>query len=290
LTDSDLPDKPAKGLESIMGSFSGVELKTKLYVAGRHYASKGLDANKEFILNAPPGSVGRDAIRGAVQGVKVEDAPELFDFLAQNESEIGGSVELAQHEMIAGWANEDFGGAWEFLLQRGTDEERKDWLRSALFAGKPEEMIPKVWALEDLSLRQYLLATPGSIKAHINAGRFEILEAIDGQLEDRRVSHALLVTVDSSSDTSAAITAMREPKTNSKVLIEAVSRWTSRDMNAALKYLGSIEDPVLTSSVIELTYKTIAKFDHPAAVEWANEIQDPERKEAVLKELNNNSE
>ena len=282
-----LPDSPAAGIEQLRKEYSGRELGSKLWKAGKYYARMGPESAKDYIMNVPPGSAGQSALTGAVHGISPEYAPEIFSFMIDNAQAINEEmVGVALFDLIDMWAGKEFEASWDFVSQQGTAEQRASWLEAVLAAGSPEEIFSKVESVEDPSLRRKLLASPSSLKAHVNNGRFEIFGELDSVLQDRTVSRRLLTIVEESNHGPAAIGAMHKAQLSDPGLVAtAVARWAARDTNAALEFLTKTGDPQLTSDAIERSYRTILKYDPEAAAAWVEKIRDPKRRASIQAEL-----
>jgi len=280
-----LPADPILGIAQLQAKYSGKELGSKLWAAGRFYSRQGMEAVQAFILNAPPGVVGRQAVSGAAQGIPPEQAPELFAFLNAHSSELGERcVRGGLLDLFHLWGERHFDRAWAFAGEQEVAHQTKvDWMAIALHGADEEAVIPTVNAIEDPELRQTLLGSRASVEAYMEQGNYEIYSILEGQFGNRDVFHRLHWQIENGGHTKEAITALHAANlSDPKLLNAAVSTWVGRDTNAALDFLSSTENPALVSAVIEKSYNNIAESDLEAAIKWAEQIRDPQKRAQIV--------
>jgi hypothetical protein len=71
----------------------------------------------------------------------------------------------------------------------------------------------------------------------------------------------------------------------STTMASAIRRWTEQDFNAAANHLGNMDrGPARDQSIKEFA-GAVATMEAPSAARWALEIEDPNLRQAALREI-----
>lgn len=269
--------------------FSGLDLGYKLEELGRSYGSADFDTIKNFILTAPPGTVGEMALTGLMKGLDPSLAPQVFEFIQGTKNHLGDSqTSAATYDLFSHWGRKDFASAWSYALEVGSEHPQHfRWLATSLWGASNAEGLNAIQSLEKETLR-LVASEDGGMNAFMRAGEFPALfEALDGQLNSSKVQISFERRIKSFENRPEILRQLYNSPVEGKndLLSVTINDWIRTDPIEGLEFLSSLNDSDVSSQVITNSYQIIADADPATAREWALLIKNPKLRKKALKEI-----
>jgi hypothetical protein len=283
---------PSECVTALIAKYSGQQLESWLGQAALYYGKQGPGPAQEFILALPPGGAGTSALVTACEQL-VADAPEMILWLTAHRRALGLEWSYAGSErLIMKWGEGDWRSATQFLA--GAKEldkaERDGWFTRLLRANdapRGDQLLDFATSLPDAELREQALLSQAVLEVRLRKSIPDTVQSVlaGGSPELRSQGLTAMLSLLQGMDDRAGLLnglAAADFEGKSNWISRYCWHWAQSDVNAAMSWAGSLKDTAIRDQVISETWKTVAKYDAPAAEKWIQSISDLQRRAAAL--------
>lgn len=276
-------------VEKASSELFGNALRDELMRLGMLYGKQGTDSTKQFILALPPGSISRPALEEALRQLPIEVIPEMIAWLDDKAEEIGkGWSREGMSALVDKWTNHDPRATIKYLAdQSGLDPAaRRSQVEYALQrAPQGSDIVAMVDSIVDEELQNKLTHGKAYMREKLGSQPNDVISYIvsgdDEELRNQGLTSLAQLLIDGNVEPRQALTSLLNsdfPEKHSYISSRAFD-WLRRDVNAALEWIGNLEDQTLRSSIIRKSWKTIAAADAEAAEMWMNSMTESDKEE-----------
>ena len=293
------PDNPAVAIDVLSENLSGKELRQELNEAGLHYAKLGIDEAKVFLQNLPPGKIGELALRTTVSALDTdEEVIEMIGFLKDGAGVPSEWVDGGISSIRTAWCQRDPAGALAYFSSADvlSEDDQFRFASQVMYVARPAVLGELVAMVDGIGgeVGSRLRTTEPYILGKLRDDPQSAISGLADLPEPRRgESFAnLSVAIQRLSDPTSSLDALANSDIpeRGQVLQQVAGEWIRTDTNAALDWLGKLDDQPTVDRIISDSWKTIAKFDVEAASQWISSIENRELREKAEKWLRSFSE
>ena len=272
----------------VLDEYQGEKLSDALYYVADGWAEAEPEAAGNWFLENTTGAILEDAVWEVLEAWGRKDPEAAMEWSEQLDDYTKAGILFGLAE---GWGAVDPEGAAQAGMSM-EGEIRYDFLTSVAtqWAGSDPQALGN-WATSLLSeeLRAGVLAEMGESWAQIDPQAAAEWGAALESATDRYYLQSGIAVGWSDHDTSGAVewavNAITDPEDLNELLGDIVFNWTNLDPAGTSEWLNQQPTGTKKDTILEVFSETISGQDPMAAVAWANQISDPDKRIESLRTL-----